>query len=97
LQLEKSIKFENTNQYKIETNIINKVKTTWVGTIIDFIDNLFISGSWSPMYWFTNNTAEGEILGWNKTLVNLNNTNISYSVSGIGDYKAKNNYVVGLK
>jgi len=97
VELKKSISFENTNQYKITTKIKNKINNTWFGTILDFVYNTFISGSFSPMYWFSNTTSQGEIYAWNQSLVNVSLDNVSYSVSGVEDYKMRENYVIGVE
>lgn len=96
-RVSKRISGINSDQYFIDVDLINRLSFVKNYTVIDYVDNLLIAGSFSPLFDFfnitVNNPFAGRIYGWNSTGF----PEINYSISGVGNYNLSENYILGLE
>lgn len=98
--ISKEIVSFNTNMYKIDINIQNKVNITKNIVPIDFVESKFNYGSFNILYNWTNTTTgfyDGKILGWTLNLPANTNQRINYSITkNMDDYYLLDEFVIGL-
>lgn len=83
-KISKEIKFENTDIYKINLTIENKLNNKNNLTLIDFVENRFNYGSFSTNYTWINSSIGnyyGTLLGWNLNLNASSNSDINYLIT----------------
>lgn len=97
----KSIRNINSNIYIVDLKTYNFRNFSQNSIILDFMEENFNSGSFTPSYDFINNITGpyyfGNLHGWNVTFTPISNTSMNYSITGIGDYNLIDNYIVSLE
>ena len=99
LTINKTIKSINTNIFLVKLKVKNNLNKYKNISLFDFVDNSFTYGSFNYLYNSSSAITgkySGDLLTWNLSLNNLSTIEINYSISGIGDYKLRNNYLLGL-
>ncbi|MCA9496161.1 MAG: DUF2341 domain-containing protein, partial [Nanoarchaeota archaeon] len=98
--IRKSISNIGTDLYQINIDVENKLNVSQDLTPIDFVNNGFNFGSFSPMYDWLNLTSgiyNGTILGWDLTTTPLSINNINYSITkNTDEYHLLDEFIVGL-
>ncbi len=95
--IEKSILYENLNQYLVNINIKNLNNINNQISLIEFIHSTFMAGSWSELFNWSEILSYGNIYGFNNTINSTSNKNYNYSISGISNYKLKKHFIVGIE
>jgi hypothetical protein len=95
----KEISNAGSNLYWINITIINNLNESEDLIITDFVPNGFNAGSFNPISDFINNTQSpyaGRIYGWNLTVGALSTNEISYAITGTGNYELLKTYAIGV-
>ncbi len=96
----KNIASENIDMYKIRNTIYNLLNITNNIGILDFSEEKFNYGSFTPIYDWLNLTSgnyNGTILGWNLITAPLSINNINYSITkNTNTYHLLDEFIIGL-
>ncbi len=99
VEIIKQISNVGNNVYRINLTIINNLNEPEDVILTDFVPSGFNAGSFNP-FWDLSNTTnapyQGTIYSWNLTVAPLSINQISYAITGVGDYQLLQSYTVAI-
>lgn len=101
IKLIKTIRHTGTDIYSISLDVNNSLNNSFHGRVFDFVDKEFSAGSFSQPFDSISSVSgslfRGNLLYWNISLNPYENTQINYSIGGVGNYSLKNIFVGGVE